>query len=463
MIRRRHVNLGLRARSSIAFGLLALVLSSVLAGFTYNRSRIYLLKQREGEAVTQAGFNARLLANALRASPDSGSRLLSSVINGSGSTPMLFRNNTWFVTSANIAPDDLPSELRRAAFSGVATRQRFMLRGQPQLAVAVPITVGARTPTVFVATTPLTELQRTLTTLATTLAAGAAGATVIGAVLGLYASRRVLRPLSRIADTAERIAAGDLDARLSGLDDPDLTRLVATFNAMTDSLEERIQRERRFASHVSHELRSPLTSLRGAMDLVRGRGVQLPERAQLGVDLLDQQVSRFERMVLDLLEMATIEAGAATVDLTSLSVVPLLKATLLHVGAANVPVEVATGATEARVSVDARRFERIVDNLIGNANRHAGGATCVRVIRDSSARRVRIHIDDAGPGVAPSERSRIFDRFARGAQGRHLAGAGLGLALVQEHVRLMRGTVCVSDSPDGGARFTFELPEADAS
>ncbi len=454
--------MGLRARSSIAFGLLALVLSSVLAGFTYNRSRIYLLQQRDRVAVAQAGFNARLLANALRASPEGGGRLLASVINGSGSQPMLFRNNTWYVTSANIAPDDLPSDLRRTAIAGVATRQRFMLRGQPQLAVAVPITVGARTPTVFVATTPLTELQRTLTTLATTLAAGAFGATIIGAVLGLYASRRVLRPLSRIADTAEQIAAGDLDARLSGLDDPDLTRLVATFNAMTDSLEERIQREQRFASHVSHELRSPLTALRGAMDLVRGRGVQLPERAQLGIDLLEQQVGRFERMVLDLLEMATIEAGAATVDLTSLSVVPLLKTTMLHVGADSVPIDVAVGAAEARVIVDARRFERIIDNLIGNANRHAGGATCVRIIRDGTAHRVRIHIDDAGPGVAPNERSRIFDRFARGAQGRHLAGAGLGLALVKEHVRLMRGTICVSDSPDGGARFTFDLPEAEA-
>ncbi len=462
MIRRRPITLGLRARSSIAFGLLALVLSSVLAGFTYNRSRITLLKQREQVAVAQAGFNARLLANALRASPDGGSRLLSSVINVSGSQPMLFRDNTWYITSANIAPDDLPSELRRRAVGGVATRQRFVLRGQPQLAVAVPITIGARTPTVFVSTTPLTELQRTLTTLATTLAAGAAGATIIGAVLGLYASRRVLRPLTRIADTAERIAAGDLDARLSGLDDPDLTRLVATFNAMTDSLEERIQRERRFASHVSHELRSPLTSLRGAMDLVRGRGVHLPERSQLGVELLDQQVSRFERMVLDLLEMATIEAGAATVDLTSFLVAPLLSATMIHVGAGTVPVDVAADAGGARVNVDARRFERVIDNLIGNAERHAGGATCVRVRRDAGNRRVHIHIDDAGPGVATTERSRIFDRFARGAQGRHLAGAGLGLALVQEHVRLMRGTVCVTESPDGGARFTVDLPEGDA-
>ena len=135
---------------------------------------------------------------------------------------------------------------------------------------------------------------------------------------------------------------------------------------------------------------------------------------------------------------------------------------MLHVGAGTIPIEMSVDARAMRVSVDARRFERVIDNLIGNADRHAGGATCVRVTRDGAARQVRIHIDDAGPGVAPNERTRIFDRFARGAQGRHLAGAGLGLALVQEHVRLMHGTVRVGESPDGGARFTVELPEAEA-
>ena len=167
-------------------------------------------------------------------------------------------------------------------------------------------------------------------------------------------------------------------------------------------------------------------------------------------------------MVLDLLEMATIEAGAANVDLVSFSLAPLVEATMLHVGAAAIPIDLSVDARAARVNVDARRFERVIDNLIGNADRHAGGATCVRVTRDVATRQVRIHIDDAGPGVAPNERLRIFDRFARGAQGRHLAGAGLGLALVKEHVRLMHGAVHVGDSPDGGARFTVELPEAEA-
>ena len=113
-----------------------------------------------------------------------------------------------------------------------------------------------------------------------------------------------MRPLGSIAVTAEKIEKGDLSARLANSKDRDLTRLVSSFNSMTDSLEERIQRERRFASHVSHELRSPLTSMRGAVELVANRKSELGDRAQLGVELLEKDVKRFERIVLDLLEIA---------------------------------------------------------------------------------------------------------------------------------------------------------------
>ena len=95
--------LGLRARYSIAFGVLGLVLSSGLAEFTYNRSRVYLLNQRESVAVAQAAFNAQLLSNALLAADEDPAKLIGSVINVSGSQPLLFRNNRWYVTAANIA------------------------------------------------------------------------------------------------------------------------------------------------------------------------------------------------------------------------------------------------------------------------------------------------------------------------------------------------------------------------
>jgi two-component system, OmpR family, sensor histidine kinase MtrB len=461
---RRRSRLGLRARSSIAFGLVGLGLSTMLAAFTYNRTRVYLINQRESVAVARASLNAQLVSRSLLADPRDPQRILSS-IRSADSQSMLWRDGRWFVVSANISPGDIPEPVLGAAFRGQASRQRFVLRDRPQIAVAVPLVRSSANTTVLVETVSLVELERTLRTIGATLAAGAAVATLFGAIAGLFASSRVLRPLVGVADTAERIGRGELDARLSGVEDRDLARLVSTFNQMTDSLQQRIDRERRFSAHVSHELRSPLTSLRGAMELVRSRRADLPDRVQLGVDILDEEVVRFERMVLDLLEITTIEAGGVSVELSERALGPLVEVTLRHLHS-EVPVEMDDAVRTTTVAVDTRRFERILDNLITNARVHAGGAVAVRgeavaeLPRASRARFVRIHIDDAGPGVPESERTKVFERFARGARGRHLAGSGLGLALVREHVRLLRGSIDVTQSPEGGARFTITLPVA---
>lgn len=444
-------NLGLRARSAVAFALLGLTLSLVLSAVTYQRARTYLLDQRESFAITQAAGNARIVANLLRSNSDDPLR----VVAGS-SQPLLRRNGRWFVTAANISAEDLPSALRTSAIAGVPTRQRFALDGRPYMAVAIPLTASRTNPTVYVEVSGLAELERTLATLGAALAAGSVISTALGAILGLYASRRVMRPLGSIAMTSERIAEGELTARLADTSDRDLTRLVGSFNRMAESLEQRIQREHRFTSHVSHELRSPLTSLRAAVDLVNSRPEDLPERARIGLVLIETQVKRFERMVLDLLEVAKIEAGVASTDLVPLRVEPLLRTTLARLQS-NTPREVTPESARAVVLVDARRFEHVMLNLIENANAHGQGATAVRA--ELVGRRVAIHVDDAGPGVITAERQHIFEPFIRGANGRHLPGAGLGLALVTEHMRLMSGSVTVGESPDGGARFTLELPE----
>ena len=309
----------------------------------------------------------------------------------------------------------------------------------------------------YIEVSNLDELERTLGALGTALAAGAIVATVLGALLGLLASRRVMRPLGTIAITAEKIEKGDLSARLVNSKDRDLARLVNSFNSMTDSLEEKIQRERRFASHVSHELRSPLTSMRGAVELVANRKGELGERAQLGVELLEKDVKRFERIVLDLLEIARIEAGAASIDLVPLRAEPLVRSVLSHLSIDQGLLEVDEAVGVRQVEVDARRFERVVANLVENANNHGGGVKAIRL--QYAKKSLSVHVDDAGPGVPFSERERVFERFARGGQGRHLPGAGLGLALVTEHLRLMGGSVFITESPERGARFSVSLPE----
>ena len=226
MIRPHFPRFGLRARSSVAFALVGLTLSLVLSFVTYNRSRAYLLSQRETFAVRQASFNAQQVANALRNEFADPKAAVDRVTSGLASEPLLRKDGSWYVTRVNSSPqNDLPDSFLRNALNGRATRQRFARNNQPFLAVAIPLgsanqSSGLREtddviPTMYIEVSNLDELERTLGALGTALAAGAIVATVLGALLGLLASRRVMRPLGTIAITAAKIEKGDLSARLA--------------------------------------------------------------------------------------------------------------------------------------------------------------------------------------------------------------------------------------------------------
>ena len=136
---------------------------------------------------------------------------------------------------------------------------------------------------------PLAETTSTLTAILTALLLGALGTVVLATLFGLATSRRLLRPLSQVADAAADIASGGLDTRLATESDPDLDRLAGSFNDMADAVQARIEREARFASDVSHELRSPITALTAAVEVLDGRRDDIPERTQQALDVVVDQ------------------------------------------------------------------------------------------------------------------------------------------------------------------------------
>jgi signal transduction histidine kinase len=161
-------------------------------------------------------------------------------------------------------------------------------------------------------------------------------------------------------------------------------------------------------------------------------------------------------MVIDLLELARIDAGATELNLEYLDLAELTRRIAARSGAAEVPLIVDSGLPP-EVATDKVRYERILGNLLENAQHHGGGATRIEMTV-TYANMVRIAVDDHGPGIAQGERDRIFERFARGSAARHRIGTGLGLALVAEHSAALGGRVWVEDRPGGGARFVVELP-----
>ncbi|HEY5697391.1 MAG TPA: HAMP domain-containing sensor histidine kinase [Acidimicrobiales bacterium] len=453
--------LGLRARVTAAFGLGALFTAALLAATTFGISREQLIRQRESASSVPFFNNARIVQELLQAEGGVDAlALLQDLQTTSGSHPVLFYSDEWISTDPQFGEAALPASLRRAVLDGGAAQMRYSLDGEPELGFGISLQT-ADDDAAYFEIVSLDETASTLTSLGIILFGASVLATGTGAALGWWASRRALLPLTEVGSAAQAIAGGRLDTRLEAANDPDLARLTESFNEMAQALETRIARDEQFASDVSHELRSPLMTLSASIEVLKARKDDLDERAGSALDLLVADVARFEQLVNDLLEISRLEAGAAELDLDPVDPSELV----LHaVGAATstaVPVQYDEEVAGTRILVDKRRMERVVANLLDNAAKYAGGATGVRV--SLAEDRVRIVVEDEGPGVPEEVRQKIFDRFARGAEaGRRTKdrGVGLGLALVAEHVRLHGGQVWVEDRQDGrpGAAFVVELP-----
>jgi two-component system sensor histidine kinase MtrB len=453
-VRRPGRRRGLRFRVVVAFSVGSFIISATVAIATYALCQRYLVDQRERALIRQTWSDARIAEQVLASSDRS--RALEELEPAADVRVLVRTSEGWFASGVGVDPSDLPSGLRAAVRDGVPAHQRIELRGSKVFVAGVPLpSVAAE----FYEFTTMNQLNRTLRTISTALAIGGALATLLGAALALWASRLVLRPLTDAAAAAEAVAAGDLDARLEEYADPDLGRLSESFNEMVDAVQHRLQREASFSSDVSHELRSPITTLAAATELMARRRDQLSPEVQEILDLLRADISRFSQLVEDLLEISRADAGAEELRLEPVSAPEFLEHCLTRADL-SVPVAVGSDAARAPVFVDKRRLARVVDNLAANAEAYAGGLTAVRVDRDGDT--LVLELEDRGPGVDPTERALIFERFHRGiAAGRRgsTKGSGLGLALVAEQVRLHGGRIEVRPGAHGvGACFVVEIP-----
>lgn len=444
--------LGLRARITAVFAAGALALSASLAFATYELTRSNLLDERERAAVRAAYLDASYVRTGLGGEDPDIVAALQNLDTGEVRRPLVRRDGQWFARTAdNGLTGAIPGALQRLVDDGTPAVQRVPLRDSSALVVGVPLTsVGAS----YYEISPLMELERTLRVLWRALTAVAFVTTVAGAFVGWWASRRVLRPLASVAAAAGTIASGDFTARVARDTDPDLDKLAVSFNRMVDEVSARSEADRRFAADVSHELRSPLQTLSAATTVLARRRDSLDERTAAAVDLLTDEVTRFESLVTDLLELAKSDRPA---ERRPTDVVALTRGLLTSRRLPDGLLEVSGGAQV--LDVDPRRFEQILANLVDNAIRHGGGLLRVglRVADDE----LELEVDDEGAGVPVDERELIFDRFARGRASSMRGGSegtGLGLALVGQHVQAHRGTVEVLDRPGGGARFRVLIP-----
>ncbi|MBB5980174.1 signal transduction histidine kinase [Kribbella solani] len=453
----------------LAYGLLALGLSSVLAIVTWSVVSDYLTEQRDSAAVVVTSDSAAALRYGLFGAPAScrpgheqaecdnptllpGVRpmdVLNSLPSTDAAATMMYLEDHWYALTGK--PSDLPPDVIQGALGGSVVQRRIEVNGQPVLAVGVPL---GRQGDAFFEWHPLTTLDSTLRTLKLTLISAAFATALIGLAVGRLASTVALRPLAELTRVARAVATGKLDERLEAENDPHLGGLARSFNQTAADLERRVAADARFAGDVSHELRTPLMTMLNSMQLIQNHRAELPAAVREPVELLGDDLERFRRLVIDLLEISRDDGG----DRGSREIVRIadLVRAAADAAAGREVTTVESDAEHLTLQADKRRLERVIANLVENAEDHAGGCKGVGVRAGGLG--VIITVDDAGPGIAAEDRTRIFERFGRGETSGRGRGVGLGLAIVARHVQWHHGTIQVTDRPGGGARFTVELP-----
>ncbi|MEA2703028.1 MAG: two-component system, OmpR family, sensor kinase [Actinomycetota bacterium] len=290
-----------------------------------------------------------------------------------------------------------------------------------------------------------------------TLAAAVAVAVNLG--------RRLTRPLREAQDATRRIAAGDLAVRVpeEQADGSELEGLARSINTMAASLERSRGMERQFLLSVSHDLRTPLTSIRGyAEALTEGRA---PDPARAGA-IIGAEAARLERLVGDLLELANFDARRFSLDIRSTDVGEVVADTAEGfrpaAERAGVRLDVLEGppgdGSLPPVAADPDRLAQIVANLVENALKFARSHISVVVAAAAGGSGVAIVVEDDGPGIAADDATRVFERFYQSTRvPARQVGSGLGLAIVAELVSAMGGTVEAEPAPGGGTRVVVGL------
>ncbi|HYY55032.1 MAG TPA: HAMP domain-containing sensor histidine kinase [Candidatus Dormibacteraeota bacterium] len=305
---------------------------------------------------------------------------------------------------------------------------------------------------------PVAEIDAAFFNTRPALLALALGAALLAAILGALIAQAALAPVRRLSATvAEVTRTRDLSRRVGMTGSDEIAHLASSFDAMLTALEVSLRSQRQLVADASHELRTPLTSLRTNLELLaRGQPTDPAERQQVLRDLVSQ-IERLSTLVADLIDLARDEEAHLPIEDVRLDEVV---ATAIDEMKARYPhVRFALVAEPSSVRGVHSRIARAVTNLLDNASKWSPAGGVVEV----SVSNGEVSVRDHGPGVAPEDRPRVFDRFWRASTAHHLPGSGLGLSIVKQVAEAHGGTVTLEHPADGGARFRLRLGGASSA
>jgi two-component system, OmpR family, sensor kinase len=324
--------------------------------------------------------------------------------------------------------------------------------------LTAPVVAGGTRIGTFRVADPLTSVDQALASLRNKFIAVGIGALILSVTIAIWLANLISRPLRRMAAVASAVDSGDLSHRIDYRREDEVGVLAESFNHMLDRLEEAFRREREFVSDASHELRSPLTVLRGRIEQLADRADD-SESIKSEADELMREVRRMERLTDDMLTLAKAERGG----LVQRRRVPLddfvedLRRDLPLLGPRHYVVE---SSIHGELDADPDRLAQVLRNLVTNAVRHTTADGHIEVSIGSENGSAVFVVSDDGTGIEADQLSRIFDRFHRTdeGRGREEGGSGLGLAIARAIVEAHGGAIGASSPRGMGATITFRIP-----
>jgi two-component system sensor histidine kinase BaeS len=292
---------------------------------------------------------------------------------------------------------------------------------------------------------------------------GGLGAVLVALLLGTVLAWRITTPVRRLTQAAEDIAAGNLGSRAQVHSEDEIGQLADSFNRMADNLARSDELRRRMTADIAHELRTPLSVIRGQIEAIQD-GIFPPDATHLAP--IHEEILLLNRLIEDLRTLTLADAGQLTLQKAAVNPGALVRRTVAKFGPLaaerDIILTVELAPQLPSVVIDTHRIEQVLTNLLANALRHTPPQGVVTLRAEADQRRLLIAVADTGPGIPPEDIPRLFDRFWRGdkSRARDRGGAGLGLAIARQLVEAHGGTIWAESQPESGTTFHFALPLA---
>jgi len=335
------------------------------------------------------------------------------------------------------------------------------------VALPRPPTAPPDVPRYLALAMPVHEVRGAWRALAPSLLLVGLAVFVIATAIGGLLARSVSRPVAEMTRAAEAMAHGDYDQQIVVEGDDEVARLGYAFNTMAREVSRAHRMQRDFVTNVSHDLKTPLTSIQGFAQALLDGTAEAPEDRHRAAQIIFEEAERMRRLVHTLLELAKLESGQSPLADEPVDLAPLLQDAVRHAmpraEAKRIELRARVPETLPTIRGDAARLVQVFDNLLDNALTYTppGGTVEISAALTSEGM-LEVVVADTGEGIPPEDLPRIFERFYRADKAR--AGdssTGLGLAIVKEIVTAHGGHVTASSQPGQGTRFTVTLPLAD--